>query len=346
MAITIKDIAEHVGVSSMAVSYALRNKGSIGAETRNRVLRAAKELGYMPNLSARAMALGKFGTVALIQSSLPYRSTLAEGMLKGIHDELTCHDMHLSMDIIPDEKLTSEGFVPKILRELMVDGLLINYTALIPQQMLELIAKSNIPAIWMNSKQESDCVYPDECDAGREATEYLLKLGHRRIAYANYSGGGHYSAIDRMAGYKQAMEQFGLSPRVVTPSDCGVEPLADGSISREQRPAVAKAMLAGPDRPSAVVTYSGSTAYPLLYAAASMGINVPGDLSVVTFHDEIGSGLGVPITTLLIPVYEVGRIAAEMIIEKIGDPSCVLPSRSVKFGFGEGQTCAPPPAAD
>ena len=77
-----------------------------------------------------------------------------------------------------------------------------------------------------------------------------------------------------------------------------------------------------------------------------MGINVPGDLSVVTFQDEIVSNLGLPITTRLIPVYEVGLIAAEMIIEKIGDPGCVLPSRAVKFDLGEGQTCAPLMAAE
>ena len=242
--------------------------------------------------------------------------------------------IHLNITKLPDEKLTDRGYVPKILRELMVDGLLINYTDHIPQQMLDLINKHGVPAIWINSKHQSDCIYPDDLDAGQRAAEHLLKLGHRRIAYVTYSGMGHYSGYDHMAGYQDAMRQAGLESRLFIFEGKGVK--------REDRSALAKQMLESPDPPPAIITERASTYLPTLFAAAAIGLQVPRDLSIVAFGRELENTGGVALTTLLNPLYETGQAAVGMLLKKIGNPKRLLPTRTLKYGFAEGQSCAPP----
>jgi len=133
MATTLKVIAEAAGVSIPVVSQVLNSKGQrFRPETRRRVRQAAERLGYRPNNSARAMATGRLGCAALVLSTQGYRSTLPAELLRGIDEELARHNMHLTIARLPDEKLTREGYVPKILREWLSDGLLINYTSDIP----------------------------------------------------------------------------------------------------------------------------------------------------------------------------------------------------------------------
>ena len=333
MKTTIKDIAKSLGISPMSVSYALRDVAG-SPKTRKRVLRVAKELGYKPNVSARAMATGKFGCVSLLLSTFANRSNVPSGLMNGIQDELIECDLHLNIAKLPDEKLTDGGYVPKILRELMVDGLLINYTDHIPQQMLDLINQHGVPAIWINSKHQSDCIYPDDFDAGRRAAEYLMKLGHRQIAYVNYSGMAHYSGYDHMAGYQDVMRQAGLESRLFIFEGKGVK--------REDRPALAKGMLEAPDRPSAIITEGSTAVGPILLAAAAIGLQIPRDMSIVAFAPEFENTSGVAITTLLNPIYEMGQVAVGMLLKKIEIPNRLLPTRTLKYGFAEGQSCAPP----
>src|SRR6185295_16580276 len=186
MPVTIKEIAERSGLSVPTVSQVLNNKGHrYRSETCKRVLKAVRELGYRPNSSARAIRMGRFNCVALLLSTERHKSFLPNELLRGIHDGVAEHDYHMSLTVLPDDKLTSQGFVPKILRQWMADGLLINYHVDVPQRMIELIHEHGIPSVWINTKQKSDCAFPDDLGASREATEKLLALGHRRIFYAD-----------------------------------------------------------------------------------------------------------------------------------------------------------------
>ena len=321
----------------MTVSYALREKGEIAQETRKRILQVASELGYRPNTSARAMVTGKFGSVALLLSSYANRSFLSIHMLDGIEDELASRELQLTVSKLPDEKLTNEGFVPKILRELMSDGLLINYIDNIPQRMLDMIKDHDIPSVWINSKQDYNCVHPDEFGAGQRATEHLLKLGHRRIALVNYSFSNHYSMSDRARGYESAMRQAGLSPQIFS---------ASKPIKRADRPALAKQMLETPDRPTAVVAGSVSSVNPFLWAMRDLELEVPRDLSIVTFYVSMwnDNDAAVDVATIITPFYEVGRVATRMLTKKIADPHRPLPTKAIESNLIEGQTCASPPS--
>jgi len=340
MPVTVRDIAEASGVSVPAVYQALNETGRLRPETRKRILAATRKLGYRPNASARSMATGRFGCAALLLSTEAGRSTLHVDTLLGIHDELRKSEMNLLVSRLPDTELTGEGLIPRILREWMADGLLVNYTNHIPQEMIDAIHEHAIPTVWLNTKRELNCVRPDDAGAAQAATQRLLALGHRRVAYVDFTWGhediaeAHYSIVDRQAGYKQAMRAAGLPPRVVRP---------EYRISASARLDAAREFLQKDERPTAVVTYSPGISAPLMKACEQIGLRVPGDLSVVDFGDHVVRYAMQPLETMIVPYAAMGREAARMLLERIETPGKALPARTVCFEFKEGRSVAPPP---
>ncbi len=340
MAITLKRIAEHCGLSLQTVGAVLSGKESLfRPETVARVKAAAAELGYRPNSAAKAMRSGRFNSAALVLSDNPWRSTLFRPQITGMDHALTAAGMHLVHALIPEQDLRERGQVPKIIGELMADGLLINYNTGIPDALDQVITKHRLPAIWMNAKRERDCVSLDDEGAGGLATEHLLQLGHRRIAYINYCHATtqtdhHYSAWDRQAGYEQAMRAAKLAPRVIT---------SPQSIPSSQIPQAARAWLEATDRPTAVVTYCAREAEPILYAAtALLGMQVPRDLSIVTIADDPADHTGVPLATVILPRYDLGKVAVELLLERIAAPKRSLPARCLPVNLDPGISTAPP----
>jgi DNA-binding LacI/PurR family transcriptional regulator len=113
------------------------------------------------------MRTGRFGSVALIQP--PYSIYLTAGLVLGITRTLQQRDFHLCISEAPGSVQEAVESLPKVVRELSADGLLINMIADIPDSFIETVRSLNTPAIWMNSKQSSDCVHPDDFKAGQMA---------------------------------------------------------------------------------------------------------------------------------------------------------------------------------
>ena len=338
MRTTIKQIAERSGLSIPTVSRILSNKGEAHQlSTREKVLQVARELGYRPNMSARAMRQGRTGTVALLQSGTDQaRSLLPAELLAGILDATAEHDLHLTVAALPDVKLTDDGYLPKILREWAADGLLINYNAAIPETMVNIIQEHELPAVWINSMQATDCVFPDDENAAQQATEYLLRLGHERIAYATMGGAGHYSDAARRTGYETAMRAAGKTPRTLVVF--GVRDNARDAVI----PAALE-MLRGPDAPTALLCYNTQAVQAAAYLAATLGIILPHSLSLIGFCVSPYEALGIRNTdTMVLPEFEMGRVAVDMLIRKIEHPQIANPPRPIPFRLEGGWTTAPP----
>ncbi len=340
MTVTLSDIARQVGTSKMTVSQALRGTGRIGSATRRRILDAAKELAYRPNAAAQAVSTGKFGSIGLLLSSDVKRSYLPHQLLEGIQGSLEAHDTHLTLGQIPDAVLLADGCIPALLRRWSVDGLLINYQEGVPQPLIELVDRAGVPAVWINSRQRQACVYPDEFGAALRASEHLLELGHRRIAYVDASHGSddfqiaHFSARDRQAGYETAMTRAGLPARIER---------GPKVLEAEQRVPFFHTLLADPDRPTGVVAYSSTNVIPLAVAGLRLGIEIPRDLSVVTFDEHPSGSLGYVLTSLISPMEAMGRRAAELLLERIGNPDAPTPHvQAIPFEFVLGQSTARP----
>jgi LacI family transcriptional regulator len=338
--VSSRDVALEAGVSKTTVSYVLsgRQDISIPEATRRRVQDAARRLGYRVNGSARSVRTGRFDCIGLVLSTHPSYSTLARYTLGGINQGLAAQGYHLTVATLSDAELTDDAVVPKMLGEWMVDGLLLNYSQAIPPRLQRLVDEHQIPTIWMNSRHEADCVYPDDRAAARGATERLLALGHARIAYGGHQfppeTALHYSVPARAAGYADAMAAAQTPPRWFEVSP---PPGADRAEVRR--------LLSGPGRPTAVVTYWPSVANVVLCEALALGLRVPEDLTILTFSDQWLKEEGLPVSTWLIPSFALGEQAVEMLLHKIADPARRQPPRPLSFLEDRAYLGAPGPQA-
>lgn len=349
--VTIKQIAERTGLSIPTVGNILgRAAQRYSPQTREKVHKACKDLGYMPNASAKAVRQGRFDCAALVLSRSHQRthSYIPIGLLDGIDDELSQHGMHLTVSRLSDEELSRHDFLPKVLRESMADGMIVNYTHEIPQAMLNLVHAQHAPAVWVNAQIPEDCVFPDDLGAARAVTEEMIKLGHRRIAlvhmiarlgregaFAKHWQGLHYSVRDRDEGYAKVMKRRGLVPRVLSHGEF---------IEESEQVDRCRALLSAKDRPTAVICYSENETYSLIGAARSLGLSIPKDLSVVTFAPASMWVLGYEVSIAAVPTEEVGRRAVRMLLEKISHPARSHKPEAVGFGLLRCQTLgkAPP----
>lgn len=319
MPVTTTEIAKALGLSRQTVSYALNGgKGRVSESLRRRVQDASQALGYRPHAMANAMRTGKFEAIGLVATTLQHHSYLPDPLMEGVHQAINGANLHLVTARLLHDDFTDNDKAPKLLRELLVDGLLVNYTHDIPDVVSELISRQPMPAVWMNADLPHDAIRPDDFGAGRMATEHLLKQGHRRIAYfdathrrANIlNRQAHYSAAHRYEGYLNAMQDAGHSPRLIAVDDLGTHA---GSVDA----ASVTPILEGDDRPTAVVTYSEAGVISLIIAAAQRGRSVPGDLFIVAIADRRLEESELPVDTVLLPFAELGRIGVEALASQL-----------------------------
>jgi DNA-binding LacI/PurR family transcriptional regulator len=351
MSVTIKEIARRTGLSIPTVGNVLGRAASrYSAETRQRVLKAAADLGYKPNASARAMRQGRFGCASLVlsRSKQQTHSHIPNRLLDGLEDELAQHDMHLTVSRLTDEELITNDFVPKVLRQHMADGMIVNYTHEIPPAMLELIRAHHTPAVWLNAKLDADCVYPDDYGAAKSATEHLIKFGHKRIAlvhmiapfpwYPNFQASWrvrHYSVSDRAAGYTDAVADAGLPPRIFW---------HDRLVGELEQFEACRALLSTPDRPTAMLLYSEAEVGAVVCAAKVLGLKIPQDLSILAFMPLAMTLAGERITNVAIPTEEQGRRAIRMLLEKLTSPEKICSAQALPYDLGDDRrSIAPPP---
>ncbi len=339
MAVTMQQIAERAGLSRPTVSQILSNKGYLySPKTREKVCRIAKEMGYRPNAYARSVVTKKFGAIALLLSTEKHRSYLPGHLLDGINDELEKHNYHLSVMKLPDEKLCKQGFLPKALREWLSDGLLVNYNVHIPNKLIQIIENSSLPAVWINVNRKSDCLYPNDYKAAREAVRHLVARGYKKIAYVSYSfeqhdllEPTHYSIIDRYRGYLDEVKALGLKP---------LEPiLPECKLPRKERLNFTYNWLMKKNRPDAIIAYARSTALPIIWCASQSGLDIPKDLAVITFSSEDPiTELGFTVTSFDVSEYEIGRKVTCLLMEKIKNPELRFEPYTIDYKLIKGDT--------
>ncbi|MHB1158559.1 MAG: LacI family DNA-binding transcriptional regulator [Phycisphaerales bacterium] len=335
---TMQDIADRVGVHQATVSNVLNGKlratRSDAARRATEIRRVAKEMGYRPSVAARATRTGRTGFVGMLRSPVMGCSVLDLAFDRGVEQSLHSRGLCLVRDIVDDisEGRSPSVLAPRIVRENMVDGLLVNYAFGTPPVVRDLLDRCNVPAVWINRKRESNCVRPNDEGAAIEATGYLLSQGHRRITYVDGSVYGvatdrdvHYSIGDRRAGYEQVMRQAGLTPDFYEVPVCEDTRQIMGRLLAELT-----AMLRLGDLPTAVLCGNGSGRVMLL-AAAHAGLRVPEDLSVMTFDNDAGAISSIAVDHVLVPYFAMGRAAVEEVCALIARPD--QPRRPVVLPF-------------
>lgn len=336
--ITVKDVAQRAGVAHASVCVVLNGaKGAtrVSDATRARILEAAEELGYRRNSSAVSMKSGRSGYLSLLLSTDPIASGLHSYLLLGVQTAAEQHQYHLHLERLPAEQMMEEGLWPRVLREWMTDGVIINYVKPELSQLAELIDRQRIPAIWTNAHRAANCVFPDDEGAFYDATLHLIKLGHQRIMHLTPGHSHHHSVAARQRGYERAMRAAALQPEVL---------VFDRKHSNAWIHAAVEQVLQRPkaSRPTAAVAYSAVDAVHLWSAALMHGVRVPEEMSLLAADTSPTVLAGKELSWLPIPFQMVGTMAVRLLLERIRDPACHAAPLAVPFPPMQGNTCVAP----
>ncbi|QGQ21152.1 substrate-binding domain-containing protein [Cellulomonas sp. JZ18] len=306
--VTLADVAAHAGVSTGTVSKALNHRSDVAEGTRRRVLDAVAALGYRPATEApptrgRALAAVFDGLES------PYISSVLQGVLAAA----TAAGCDLLLRLAPDRAVRSTTTVARAwVAEQRAAGVvgLIGLTLGEPNALLGAAAQAGLPFVVVDPV---DVRYPGVVSigstnwaGGRTATEHLLELGHRRVAWV---GGPPTStaSTERFHGYSAALASAGLplDPRLVR----------EGPFSLEAGRDHGRALLRLADPPTGVVCGDDEIAVGVLAAARESGVPVPERLSVVGFDDTPQAAWTTPgLTSVHQPLSGMGRMAVETVL--------------------------------
>jgi DNA-binding LacI/PurR family transcriptional regulator len=310
--VTLKTVAERVGVSSMTVSNAFSRPDQLSAALRERILAVAAELGYVgPDPAARTLARGTTGTVGiLVTDSLHYVFTdvFSATFLASIAEELAGNG--LALTILPPDGTGT--VVPT--RDVAMDAAIV-YSCGIDADGLGWLRKRGLPLVQVDQPFDPAVTSINiEDRAGAEAAaRHVVDLGHRRVAVVvvgagdpTTDGGSHQE--QRMLGWLDALAPAGVEPVVV---HCAV------SAEDDAVDAVSE-LLARPDRPTALLCFSDALAAGALRAARAAGLDVPTDLTVVGFDDSpLARRTDPPLTTVRQDAVAKGRAAAAAVVDAL-----------------------------
>jgi DNA-binding LacI/PurR family transcriptional regulator len=310
---TLAEVARRAGVTTATVSNVLRNKGRVSAETRARVLAIVSELGYRPNLNARALVEGRPLTIALVVSSIanPFYPEFAE----AVELELRKHGYFLLVCNTNNDPVQERAYLDAVGGSL-AHGVLAMHTDHVQLDELLALRRAGIPVVlsmWERPDRhpELPCVAVNFYQAGVIAAEHLLSLGHTRIGaiVGSERTGKH---VWRYRGFCDAMRAAGIEVPASTTS------YGDDTIDAGRRAAY-RLLTANPDL-TALFASNDLPAFGALQAAAALGLDVPGDLSVTGLTDiQLAHQFRPALTTVAVSTHEAARLSVEMLLKVIED---------------------------
>jgi LacI family transcriptional regulator len=340
MASKLHEIARRCDVSVSTVIRVLAGEAVYNrpfyAQRAERIRTVANELNYRPNLAARSVRSGRFGTIVLIGGMESGVGHIGPQLVDGVCQEAILHELLLYVTRLPARDLADPARLPLMLKRRAVDGILLSYTHRVPDEISGLDAQLGLPVVWLNHGRSENAIRFDDREAAQRATRLLLERGHRRILF--YAPGfdpaatdGHYSGAERLAGYQEAMQAGGCAPVIrTTPPD------RDADFHAR----VLHADLAGPDRPSAILCLSGSDL--VVYGAMRRGLRVPEDLAVCTFTRYRDKDHDLPVGRLQVPDFALGVHGVRMLQELMPGISRRLPAITLPVPLIDDRFLPPP----
>jgi DNA-binding LacI/PurR family transcriptional regulator len=331
---TIEDVAASAGVSVATVSRALRGLPNVANHTRERIERIASEMDYRADPAASRLAAGRSRAIAVAVPMLDgwYYSHVVAGV-EAVFAEAGYDTIVVGVGALGDGRRVLEAAGPIYRR---VDGLICVDVSLTDDEMLRL-QQERMAIVYVGPDADGvPSLGIDDIEVGRLATNYLLGLGHRRIAMLHGQPNDSMGFVvphRRQLGYELALTEAGLAPdpSLYMP---GYFDIAGGYEALG-------ALLGIPDPPTAVFAFSDEMAFGVLWAARDRGVRVPEELSVVGVDDHDESPV-VGLTTVHQDVAEHGAHAARAVIEILTGGSVSFERRNAPIRLVERLTTAPP----
>lgn len=311
--VTSQQVAKRAGVSRTTVSFVLNDApgSNIPEETRQRVLKAAEELGYVPNAAARSLVSGQSLTIGLVISHAEHLQVDAfiPQLLYSLSHTSHDHGYRVLLETVDD--VSRPDAYLDLVRGQRIDGLIVVNLRSDDSQLPELIRR-NFPVVllgfreWEGLESKTYTVQADGIKAAKNATRHLIQLGHTRIAHITFSPEQYYATQDRHMGYRMALEEAGLyyDPNLVKL----------GNYSAASGFEAMQALLARKPYPAAVFVGNDTVALGAMSAICQHGLRIPEDIAVVGYDDiPIAPYTVPPLTTVRVNAIEHGRIAVEML---------------------------------
>jgi DNA-binding LacI/PurR family transcriptional regulator len=302
-------VAKRAGVSQATVSLVFNNSAQITELTRQKVLKAAQELGYVPNALARSLVSGSTRTIALVidqkKEHLPVDANVPR-LHHGISEFCRQHGYRALVEGL-DNINESDAYL-RLVRAQQIDGLIVANPPVDDQQLIRLI-DSQFPVVVLGSARHAYqySVNIDNYRAAKLAVQHLIALGHRRIAHIPFSDPVYSDVAERLTGYRDALEEAGIpfEPTLVK----------NGNYSAASSFSVTRSLLESDNKPSAIFSGNDIMAFGAKAAIHSSGLRIPHDISLVGFDDiPLAPYITPPLTTVKLPGIEQGQLAAEMLL--------------------------------
>jgi len=318
---TIREVATRAAVAPITVSRVLNAPDTVAPATRTRVEAAIAELNYVPNILGQGLRHKHTQTIGLVISDI--RNPFHVAMIEAVEDVAHDHDYAVvfvnaaASDVREREQL-------RTLIARRVDGILLVPVYNTPES-VDYVQRHGIPIAVIGYPMPDNDVDVVRCDsvrAAKELTDYLIALGHRRLAML--SGPERIvTAVERATGYEQALGSAGL--------ELAENPVVFGQFDPVVSRQLARGVLDVSDPPTAIVTASNFIALGVAHAAADIGVRVPEDLSIATFDAPLTDFVLDPFFTGIVqPASDMARIAAEHLFDFVdgrGEPrDTILPT--------------------
>ncbi|MGE5679185.1 MAG: LacI family DNA-binding transcriptional regulator [Pseudomonadota bacterium] len=313
MAITIKDVAKKAGVDPSTVSRVIADNPRISAKTKEKVLKVMEELEFHPNAIARSLASRSTKTIGVIMPHSteqvfvnPFFTEVMRGI--GVSALKRGYNVLFSTGSTGEEEYRATN---SLVNEKRVDGLIL-LTSRIGDKTIANLGKKRFPFVVVgkpSNTEDANWVDNDNLEAGFQATEHLISLGHKRIGFI----GGEFSYVfmgERFKGYKKALDAYGIK--------FDKELLSLGEFVEEGGYMAAGRLIEQFNCPTAIVVADDLMAFGAIRAIRQKGLSIPEDISIIGFNDTpMASYMDPPLSSVEIFVYELGYNASEMLINQL-----------------------------
>lgn len=313
--LTIQDIARLAGVSKATVSRVLNQKQHVDPITRERILKIVQEQSFVPSITASGLAGGRTRMLGVLMPALTW--PMVTEFLRGVGLTMRQTNYELMLYSIPDVKHEQDrsDIIDRIVGANLVAGLLAAFPG--PSvKYLATLQEASLPVVLIDDQntppENMHWVGIDNYQAAYTATQYLLQLGHRRIAHIQ--GPVRYKvSLDRYQGYCDALVEAGIAP--------DPELVQAGDFTPPSGQAATATFLALPEPPTAIFAASDYMAYGAITAASAAGLRIPHEISIVGFDDNFSSAHMQPsLTTIRQPIDEMGKWGMELLISLLEKP--------------------------
>lgn len=336
MAVTIKDVAKRADVSPATVSRVIADHPKITPKTKHKVRKAMDELGYYPNIQARNLVAQKSKAVGVIMensTTLAFQNPFFPEVLRGI--SASAH--HSQYGLYLSTGATGQEIYEEVVAMTQgkrVDGIILLYSKT-DDKVVDYLLANGIPFSMVGRPYTRpdaiSYVDNDNVAVSKEVVKHLIALGHRRISFVG-GAADFIVSLDRLAGYKQALEEAGLP---FVPEYAVTQEQMEGN----EKEAIQQ-LMALEQPPTAIVTHDDLVAYEVIGYLEDLSISVPADVSIVGFNNHtLSSHLKPPLSTVDISIFDLGAEAAHLVLEKIKDDNAASRNIIVPAALIERGSC-------